>query len=428
MRRFITCSVLVLILLCIAAVIVNNLPPVQERVVNKLQELREQVKYALDPPEQAVFVPQPTVETPVSFVEFDAPTPSPTTTASATPPGPTVTLPPPPTAAFTPTPLPPQALLTGITLAYESWYNSGPANLAMALSFWGWKGDQRESAAFMKPNPRDKNVMPWEMQAFVEQNTGLGVVVRVGGTIDLIKAFVAAGFPVLVEKGFEGPRVDGWMGHYEVINGYDDSQGRFTVQDSYDGPDIKIPYENMESAWRAFNHLYVVIYPPERQAEVASILGPQIEENINYQYAADKAFAETKALKGRDLYFAWFNRGTTLMYLKDYAQASTAYDAAFANYDQIPEKERPWRMLWYQTGPYFAYFFSQRYQDVINLATETLNNATEPAIEESFYWRGRARAALGDSEGAIKDFEDSLKWHPDFGPSLEQLQLLGVQP
>jgi hypothetical protein len=90
-------------------------------------------------------------------------------------------------------------------------------------------------------------------------------------------------------------------------------------------------------------------------------------------------------------------------------------------------------MLWYQTGPYFAYFFTQRYYDVISLATTTIDNANEPAIEESYYWRGRAFYELYKLEGkedylahAKEDFQTSLQWHPNFGPSLAQLQALGV--
>jgi len=46
-------------------------------------------------------------------------------------------------------------------------------------------------------------------------------------------------------------------------------------------------------------------------------------------------------------------------------------------------------------------------------------------LEESFYWRGLAREALGDTKGAIKDLGSALKVHPDFEPAqmkLEQLQ------
>jgi tetratricopeptide (TPR) repeat protein len=148
----------------------------------------------------------------------------------------------------------------------------------------------------------------------------------------------------------------------------------------------------------------------------------------NYHYAAQKASDDIATLTGRDLYFAWYNRGTNLVKLQDYVGAAEAYDQAFTLYPTIPENMRPWRMLWYQTGPYFAYFFTGRYQDVINLATETIIHSSEPAIEESFYWRARAKAALGDTAGAVDDLRESLKWHPDFAPSLEQLQLMGVEP
>ncbi len=63
------------------------------------------------------------------------------------------------------------------------------------------------------------------------------------------------------------------------------------------------------------------------------------------------------------------------MALQQYVDAATAYDQAFSIYDSIgkDDKQRPFRMMWYQTGPYFAYFYSGRYQDVINLANVTLN-------------------------------------------------------
>jgi tetratricopeptide (TPR) repeat protein len=84
-------------------------------------------------------------------------------------------------------------------------------------------------------------------------------------------------------------------------------------------------------------------------------------------------------------------------------------------------------MLWYQTGPYFAYYYTGRYQDVIDLADNILSISNEPVLEESYYWRGRARLALGDNEGAIADFRKSAKVHPDFQPAIEQLNALGVE-
>ena len=94
--------------------------------------------------------------------------------------------------------------------------------------------------------------MPSEMIAFVNEYTELNAIVRVGGNIELLKRFIAAGFPVIIEKGFEGSGFNGWMGHYEVINGYDDSRERFIVQDSYIVADLPVPYDAMEEYWQHF--------------------------------------------------------------------------------------------------------------------------------------------------------------------------------
>jgi len=82
-------------------------------------------------------------------------------------------------------------------------------------------------------------------------------------------------------------------------------------------------------------------------------------------------------------------------------------------------------MLWYQSGPHWAYFYTSRYQDVIGLATGALEAMSEPVLEESYYWRALARESIGDIPGAIEDLQASLKYHPGFEPGLTQLQRLG---
>jgi tetratricopeptide (TPR) repeat protein len=85
--------------------------------------------------------------------------------------------------------------------------------------------------------------------------------------------------------------------------------------------------------------------------------------------------------------------------------------------------------MWYQTWPYWAYYYSGRYQDVINLANTTLyDTIAEPVLEESFYWRGLAREAIGETQGAVDDYLESVRLNPNFTPGLEQLQRLGIQP
>lgn len=425
MRRF-ALFVLWLVILTLLGVALWQLSRA-EGVAWRLDALRARLKYALHPPEEVIFVPSGQGNPTPSFTPTPSRTPTPTV-ALLTPLAPSETPTPTPTVTLVPTPLPSQAILGGFLHQYQMWNNCGPANLAMALSFWGWKGDQRDTAAMLKPNPRDKNVMPYEMENFVEQQTDLLAVVRMGGDLTMLKAFIASGFPVIVERGFEGVGFDGWMGHYQVVSGYDDAKGVFYVQDSYKGPDLPVRYEEMIAHWRAFNYTYMVIYPAERRQQVLDILGLHAYDNYNAHMAEQIATMEIPTLSGRDLFFALFNQGNSRVALKDYGGAAASFDSAFANYENIPKEQRPWRILWYQTGPYFAYFFSGRYLDVITLATQTLEAMSEPILEESYYWRARARLALGEVEAAIQDLNTCLEVHEDFAPCQQELAKLGITP
>ncbi len=416
-----------LILLLAAASLAYQLPFVQDHLGWRVSELRASIKYALNPPGQVAFTPNPTLAAMVKST-LSAMTPSPT--ASSTP-GPTAPPTASPTPSVTPTALPDKVSLSGIIHEYQKWNNCGPANLAMELSYWGWQGDQRPVADYVKPNPRDKNVMPYELVDFVNTQTSLRALVRYAGDLDRLKSLLAAGFPVIVEKGFEGPGFPGWMGHYEVVSGYDDAKQRFTVQDSYIMPNLPISYADMETYWRHFNYTYVVVYPPEREADLLQILGSDADETANFQHAAQKASDEIYSSTGRQQFFAWYNRGTSLVDLQDYAGAAAAYDEAFSLRAYLAQNDPdhdPWRILWYQTGPYFAYFYTGRLPDVINLATQTLTTMSEPILEESYYWRGLAREAAGDLPGAIGDWQTATQDHPGWEPALQQLQRVGASP
>ena len=83
-------------------------------------------------------------------------------------------------------------------------------------------------------------------------------------------------------------------------------------------------------------------------------------------------------------------------------------------------------MLWYQFGPYEAYYAAGRYDDVIALADATL--ATAKNLEESYYWRGKARLALGERDAARVDFKSALKYHEEWPPAVEALAAMDADP
>jgi cytochrome c-type biogenesis protein CcmH/NrfG len=117
--------------------------------------------------------------------------------------------------------------------------------------------------------------------------------------------------------------------------------------------------------------------------------------------------------------FAWFNLGSDLTTLAQFTEAAAAYDRA-------RQLGLPWRMLWYQFGPFEAYAALGRWQDVSALAEANLRNA--PNLEESVYWLGRAAAARGDLETAAAGFRRALRLNPGFLPAGTALAGLDQAP
>ena len=444
-KRYFIIGVLGLLAACLLAVVVYNIPFVNERLGWRVENLRTQVRHALNPPEQAVFIPQEndqaTMEAIVqATVQAALATPTPTHTQMApvgagsgpileASPTPEAT----PTATPTPIPLPEEVALSGYRHEWQQMNNCGPATLAMGLSFWGWEGNQTDTRAVLRPNFRqvdDKNVNPDEMVAYVQAQDGLSALTRIGGDIELLKRLLASGYPVLIEKGLQHSPKD-WMGHYVLVTGYNEARQHFITQDSYTGPgeNVLVPYSELsERWWRDFNYVYVVIYPSSQEAEVLSILGANADEQENARLAAAKAESEIASLSGRNLYFAWYNLGSSRVRLGDYGGAAVAYDQAFGIYPSIPEDDRPWRMLWYQFGPYAAYTQTGRYQDVQNLANQTLYTLGNPILEESLYWQGRAQEGLGQTDQAVSSYRQAVAINPDSTPALVELARLGVSP
>jgi hypothetical protein len=414
------------------------LPPVQERVFFHLGNLRIRVQYMLFPPEDVVFKPNLEVAqiveaTLTQMAQEVTPTATlqPTETFTPLPPDePTLT---PVPLTPTPTPLPVSAAIANMPYVdqHYGFNNCAPANLTMALHYWGWPGDRESVTSVLKPFQRDKNVMPYEMADFVNTHTGLRALYRFGGSFEVLKRLISAGFPVVVERGVYLRDLSGrtsWMGHYQTVYGYDDLLGRFEVKDSFEdggGDNFFVMYEDMVRGWRSFNYAFIVIYPPERDGEVLDLLGPYADEAQANQIAAQTASDEIFRTEGQDQFFAYYNRGTSLVQLQDYANAAQVYDEAFRKYAELPSSSRPWRVTWYNTGPYFAYYYTGRYADVIALADKTISSASEPYLEENWYWRARAKLAMGDTSSAVDDLRKSLQYHPGFAPSAQLLAQLG---
>ena len=128
--------------------------------------------------------------------------------------------------------------------------------------------------------------------------------------------------------------------------------------------------------------------------------------------AGDLAEAEANP---RDA-FAWFNVGTDYVALGDFKAAAEAYDTA-------RRMKLPWRMLWYQFGPFRAYYEVGRHQEVVSLADATIKTAVHD--EELFFWKGLSQKALGDPVGAKASLQQAVKLRPSYQDA--QSELAGIE-
>ena len=424
--------------LILLAALIYQLPFVYDRLSWRVEDLKTRIIYVINPPDEAIF--KPIGGTPATAQIITTLPNSPQPSPQGPTPTPTDTEP-----VITPTPLPDRVILDGVIYVdqHERWNYCGPANLAMALNYWGWPGDRDDIARVVKPGINDpdlnfiqqgrldKNVMPSEMINFVAEHTDYNIVARFGGDLDLLKHMIANGFPVMVEKGYYEEDYTGkvaWMGHYLFTTGYDEAAGEFVVQDAYllPGKNMRVDYQTYLEGWRSFDYLFMVIYPPDQQDQVLALLGDWVDPGWAYAHALEIAEEEIQTLTGVNAFYAWFNKGTSLVKMEHYLEAAEAYDQAYQIYEELIDDDaiRPYRITWYQTWPYMAYYFSGRYQDVINLANFTLDTIADDSLEETLYWRGLAHFALGNKAQAKSDLYQSVWLNPNFEAGLIQISQL----
>lgn len=369
--------------------------------------------------------PQPTATETATPAPENTPTAVPTATPTATPTQ---------TPSPTPTRLPDSHRLTNVVYHQQDWNNCGPATLAMALSILDLQITQYDATPFLKPNPEDRNVSPYEMADYVNQSTTFQAAIRINGSLELLKQLLVHEFPVIIEVGDRAPSevawVDSelnasyrdWWGHYLLAAGYDDAAQELWVYNSLIW-DIEsetntnagqaYSYEDLTTFWPQFNGSYIVLYPSERLEELNVLLGDSADPQIMRQQALENT--QLALQTHEDDPFLWFNLGSTFTEMGRYEEAATAFDKARSI-------GLPWRMLWYQFGPYESYYEMGRYEDIILLTETTLN--ARPYFEESFYWRGRAREAMGDVDKARTNYQWAVDFQPNFTPAIEALAAL----
>ena len=323
-----------------------------------------------------------------------------------------------------PVPLPSNVLLEGFTWIHQGVNRCSAAALSIHLSYFEEvTAETYNSFAREELNTwgADASVRIEEMAQAI-QDRGLGAVVRRAGTIDLMKALLAAGFPVLVENSYyEGENFyRDWLSHNRVLVGYDDVQGVFFFQDPLlgypEGDLVSYDYANFDSRWRPFNRDYLVIYDPDDEALVQDILGDNWDETLNAEYAL--SVAQEEIANGQADAFAYFNQGWAQLQLEQFQDAA-------ASFDQARNVGLPFRMLWYEFGIFEAYLAVERYQDVITLANVEIANAGEEiSVEEWYFYAAQAYEGLGNTQRALINYEVAVARNYNFTAAAERIVAL----
>jgi len=299
--------------------------------------------------------------------------------------------------------LPDRVILDGLSMIWQDVNRCSAAALTIQLSYWRSDFDYSTTIRYLNPHSEDMSVRLDEMIAFAE-SYGLQGIERLGGTVDMLRLLVANGFPVLVENVYyDGPDAfRDWMSHNRVINGYDDNLQLLYSYDSLlgNGPDNlgrTIPYSDMDSRWRPLNRPYLVLYEPEQEELLRTIMGDQWDPIANAEWNLQMVQADLNGDAPDS--FDTFNLGQTLVELGRYEEAAAAFDEAQA-------VGLPWRMLWYQFGPFEAYLGAGRYDDVFQLTRDVI--AVAPGVDEMYYYIALAYEATGQTDRAIANLEAAL--------------------
>jgi hypothetical protein len=395
------------------AILISQVPAVNSRLAWRFEVAKTYVRNVINP---VGSVPT-AIANPTSAQSSFTPTlaVTPTVAILETPIPPTATLP----------PLPAQALLASPPYEKQTPNNCGPAALSMMLHMFGWSGSQKDISDVIKPVTGDRNVNPEEMAYWVRNYAGwLRIEYRVGGDLETLKHLIAAQYPVIIEGTTSlnpddtgWPDDDLWAAHYLLLTGYDDSTQIFTVQDAYRGPDKKLPYEQLLSEWKPFNYLYMIVYLPEQEQEIKTLLASNWDPDLNRQNSL--AASQAATVEDPADAFAWFNLGSNLVYFERYGEANAAYDKA-------REIGLPQRMFRYQFGPFLANFHAQRTEDLLVL-TEYALQRTEMS-EETWLWHGWALYRQGDTLKAIENWRKALAIHPGYEDALYALSFVGATP
>lgn len=325
-------------------------------------------------------------------------------------------------ATPTPTPIqspislpepPERAQVSLPTHYFQTFNNCGPATLAMILNYYGEDTNQTELGRRLRPYQNlagdndDKSVTLTELAAEAERR-GYVTFHRPAGDLELLQQLVAAEIPVLT-RTWTQPTED--IGHYRVVTGYDERERVIIQDDSLEGKNIAIAYDDFLVMWEKFNYELLVVVEPDQQQRVIQILGPLADKQTAWERAKQQAAAKLQVEPQNTA--AGFNLSVAEYELGNYQEAVTAFEAVEAAVSP--------RTLWYQIEPLQAYYELKQFDELLPRIEQILNNGNR-AYAELYYLRGLVYEEQGNSVAAQNEFAQAVRYNQYYQPAQAQLE------
>lgn len=278
--------------------------------------------------------------------------------------------------------LPASVTLKNIRHDDQALNNCAPVTALTVLGYYGASVTQAQAAAAMKDYPGDPQVTSLELARYLGR-AGLQSVIRYAGDAELLRALVAAGYPVVVQQRLQrGSDV----AHFRTVYGY--TAGQFLISDPLLGPALRLSDERLAELWAYYNGEYLVAFPPAKAADVQRILGSDYSAAANWRHLQMHGAQDVKA-RPQDPY-AWWGLAKATLRLGDAALASEYFERAV-------NLGVPTMYYLYRQEAFEAWTHAGRHDRTQSVTGRALR--AFPRSKELQYFRALASKALGQAGG-----------------------------
>ena len=211
---------------------------------------------------------------------------------------------------------------TAMSHVWQSLNNCGPAAVVMALSTMGISESQEVARLALRGPDQNRGMGPAPVDPWVKERFGVRSMSRNNGTNELMKKLLSNGFAPMVTQWMQDPWVSR-ISHWRTVRGYDDARGVFYVNDSMLGRGVPLTYDWFATNWQPFSYRYMVLYRPEDEPRLRTIIGDDWSDSRNRRNFYERARAEAPAYNTSA---AWLTLGEAAYQYGQFAEAVGAFE------------------------------------------------------------------------------------------------------